>query len=149
MLPSGMVHCTYLFDVRLQFKKIKKKQHCILLSEDLFTFTNSVDPDEMQHYASVYLDEMQYYASVDPDEMQHYASADSDEMQHYASVDPDEMQHYAAFHLVLHCKCIHFTCLMVSQIQRIKFMMVTCNYTTTVAMLFLCAFKKRDRYIFI
>ena len=25
------------------------KKHCILLTEDLFTFTNSVDPDEMQH----------------------------------------------------------------------------------------------------
>ena len=28
------------------------KIYCILLSEDLFTFTNSVDPDEMQHDAA-------------------------------------------------------------------------------------------------
>ena len=28
------------------------KKYCILLSEDLFyLYTNSVDPDEMQHYA--------------------------------------------------------------------------------------------------
>ena len=32
------------------------KKYCILLSEDLFTFTNSVDPDEMQHYAAFHLD---------------------------------------------------------------------------------------------
>ena len=29
-----------------------QKKYCIPLSEDLFTFTNSVDPDEMQHNAS-------------------------------------------------------------------------------------------------
>ena len=28
---------------------------CIILSENLFTFTNSVDPDEMQHYAAFHL----------------------------------------------------------------------------------------------
>ena len=28
----------------------------ILLSEDLLTFTNRVDPDEMQHYAAFHLD---------------------------------------------------------------------------------------------
>ena len=27
----------------------------IFLSEDLFTFTNSADPDEMQHYAAFHL----------------------------------------------------------------------------------------------
>ena len=31
------------------------KIYCSLLSEDLFTLTNSVDPDEMQHYAEFYL----------------------------------------------------------------------------------------------
>ena len=32
-----------------------KQKYCILLSEDLFTFTNSVDPDEMHQYAAFYL----------------------------------------------------------------------------------------------
>ena len=31
------------------------KKYCVLLSEDLFTFTNDVDPDEMQHYAAFHL----------------------------------------------------------------------------------------------
>ena len=31
------------------------KKYCILLSEYLFTFTNSVDPDEMQHFAAFHL----------------------------------------------------------------------------------------------
>ena len=32
------------------------KNNCILLSEDLFfTFINSVDPDEMPHYAAFHL----------------------------------------------------------------------------------------------
>ena len=31
------------------------KKYCILLSEDFFTFTNSIDPDEMQHYAAFHL----------------------------------------------------------------------------------------------
>ena len=30
-------------------------KYCILLSEDLFTFTNSADSDEMQHYAAFHL----------------------------------------------------------------------------------------------
>ena len=47
----GMVHCTYIGVSRYNFK-IK---YCILLSEDLFTFTNSVDPDEMQHNAAFHL----------------------------------------------------------------------------------------------
>ena len=32
-----------------------KKKYCILLSEALFIFTNSVDLDEMQHYAAFHL----------------------------------------------------------------------------------------------
>ena len=31
------------------------KRYCILLSEDLFTLPNSVDPDEMQHYVEFHL----------------------------------------------------------------------------------------------
>ena len=31
------------------------KEFFILLSEDIFTFTNSVDPDEIQHYAAFHL----------------------------------------------------------------------------------------------
>ena len=31
------------------------QKHCILLSKDLFTFSNSVDPDEMQHCAAFHL----------------------------------------------------------------------------------------------
>ena len=34
---------------------ILSKQHCIILSNDLFTFTDSVDPDDMQHYAAFHL----------------------------------------------------------------------------------------------
>ena len=32
-----------------------KKKYCILFLKILFTFTNSVDPDEMQHYAAFHL----------------------------------------------------------------------------------------------
>ena len=32
-----------------------KKKYCILLSEDRFTFTNSVDPADMQHNAAFHL----------------------------------------------------------------------------------------------
>ena len=32
--------------------KMAAKKYCILLSEDLFTFTNSVDPDKMLHHAA-------------------------------------------------------------------------------------------------
>ena len=32
------------------------KKYCFLLSEIFFTFTNSVDPDEMQHCAAFHLD---------------------------------------------------------------------------------------------
>ena len=42
----GIVHCTYL---GVSGYNLKKKS-CIL-----FTFTNSVDPDEMQHYAAFHL----------------------------------------------------------------------------------------------
>ena len=31
------------------------KKYCIILSEDLFTLANSVDPNEMQHYAAFHL----------------------------------------------------------------------------------------------
>ena len=30
------------------------KQYCVLLSEDLFNFTNSIDPDKMCHFIWVY-----------------------------------------------------------------------------------------------
>ena len=50
-INHGKVHCTYLgvsgydcLDKILYF-----------LSEDFFTFTNSVDTDEMQHYAAFHL----------------------------------------------------------------------------------------------
>ena len=33
----------------------KRNIYCIILSEDLFTCTNSVDPDEMHHYAAFHL----------------------------------------------------------------------------------------------
>ena len=39
-----IVHCTYLGVQVIIFKT-----SCILLSRDLFTITNSVDPDEMPH----------------------------------------------------------------------------------------------------
>ena len=45
-----IVHCTYIGVSGYNLKK-----NCILLSEDLFTFINSVDPDEMQHYAAFHL----------------------------------------------------------------------------------------------
>ena len=31
------------------------KKYCIILSEDLFYLANSVDTDEMQHYAAIHL----------------------------------------------------------------------------------------------
>ena len=46
-----MVHCIYLGVAGYNFQK----KYCILLSEDLFTFTNSVDLDEMQYYAAFHL----------------------------------------------------------------------------------------------
>ena len=51
------------------FQKKKIVNFCLKM---FLTFTNSKDPDEMQHYD---------IANI---------------------VDPDEMQHYAAFHLGLH-----------------------------------------------
>ena len=30
-------------------------QNILYMSEDVFTFTNTVDPDEMQHYAAFHL----------------------------------------------------------------------------------------------
>ena len=36
--------------IRLFFLK-----YCILLSEDLLIFTNNVDPDKIQHYATFHL----------------------------------------------------------------------------------------------
>ena len=47
----GIVHYTYLGMSGYNFVK-----YCILSSEDLFTYTNSVDPDEMQHCAAFHLD---------------------------------------------------------------------------------------------
>ena len=46
----GIVHCTYLGVSGYNFQK-----KYILLSEDLFAFTNSVDPDEMPHNAAFHL----------------------------------------------------------------------------------------------
>ena len=46
----GIVHCTYLGVSGYNFFN-----NCIFLSENLFTFTNSVDPYEMQHYAAFHL----------------------------------------------------------------------------------------------
>ena len=31
------------------------KDYCIILSDDVFYFTYSIDPDEMQHYAAFHL----------------------------------------------------------------------------------------------
>ena len=43
-----IVHCTYLGCLVIFFQK-----YCILLSKDLFHLnTNTVDPDELQHYAA-------------------------------------------------------------------------------------------------
>ena len=42
-----MAHTTLL--------EISRHSSCILVSEDLFTFTHSVDPDEMQHYAAFHM----------------------------------------------------------------------------------------------
>ena len=46
-IKLGIVHCMYLGVSGYGFRK----KYCIFLFEDLFTFTNSVDLDEMQHYA--------------------------------------------------------------------------------------------------
>ena len=50
----------------------------ILYSFTFFTFTNSVDPDEILLYLKI------FFTFTN-------------------SIDPDVMQHYAAFHLGLHC----------------------------------------------
>ena len=44
------VHCTYL---GVSNSNLKKK--CISSLKVIFTFTNRVDPDEMQHYAAFHL----------------------------------------------------------------------------------------------
>ena len=48
---TSIVHCTYLgyMSRGIIFKKF------FFLSEDFFIFTNSVDPDEMQHFAAFHL----------------------------------------------------------------------------------------------
>ena len=43
----GIVHCTYLGVSDYNFQKN--------VGRSLFTFTNCVDPDEMQHYAAFHL----------------------------------------------------------------------------------------------
>ena len=43
----GIVHCTYLGESGYIFKK-----QIIFCLKLFFIFTNSVDPDEMQHYAA-------------------------------------------------------------------------------------------------
>ena len=43
----GLVHYTYLGVSGYTFKK-----YCVLSPEDFYTFTNSVDTEEMQHYAA-------------------------------------------------------------------------------------------------
>ena len=47
-----MVHCTFLgvSSYTCNFKK-----NHIVFSEDYFTFTKNVEPDEMQHYAAFHL----------------------------------------------------------------------------------------------
>ena len=45
-----IVDCTYLGGQVIIFKIF-----CIILSKDFFTFTNSVDHDEMQHNAAFHL----------------------------------------------------------------------------------------------
>ena len=45
-----IVFCEYLGVSGYNFQK-----YCISMSEDLFYLTNSVDPDEMQHYAASHL----------------------------------------------------------------------------------------------
>ena len=47
----GIVHCTYLGVSGYNLKKILIF-FCLYI---FFTFTNSVDPDEMQHYAAFHL----------------------------------------------------------------------------------------------
>ena len=46
----GIVHCTYLWVSDYNFKN-----KYLLFCLNLFTLTNSVDPDEMQHYAAFHL----------------------------------------------------------------------------------------------
>ena len=46
---------SFLFDTCPGVRVIIFTKYCILLSEDRFTFTNSIDPDEMQHYAAFHL----------------------------------------------------------------------------------------------
>ena len=46
----GIVHCTFIGVSGYNFKKILH-----FLSEDLFYFSNSVDPDEMPHDAAFHL----------------------------------------------------------------------------------------------
>ena len=45
------IHCTYL---GVSGHNFQTKILCVFFTED-FTLTNSVDPDEMQHYASFHL----------------------------------------------------------------------------------------------
>ena len=51
---TGVVHCTYLGVSVYNYQK-----YFILLSEDLFTFTNSVDPDKMQHNTRLGVSQLQ------------------------------------------------------------------------------------------
>ena len=46
----GIVHCTFLWVSGYNLKKI-----VLFCLKIFFTFTNSVDPDEMQHYAAFHM----------------------------------------------------------------------------------------------
>ena len=48
----GLVHCTYL---RVSGYYIIFEKYFLLSKELFFTFTNSVDPDEMPHYGAFHL----------------------------------------------------------------------------------------------
>ena len=48
----GIVHCTYL---GVSGYNLKEKNIVLFCLKIFFTFTNSVDPDEMQHYAAFHL----------------------------------------------------------------------------------------------
>ena len=55
-MDSGIVHCTYLGDQGITGYNLEKVMYpkIVFCLKIFLTFTNSVDPDEMQHFYAAF-----------------------------------------------------------------------------------------------
>ena len=57
-IKFGIVHCAYLWVSGFNFKNM----YFFLLKFIVFTYTKSVNPDEMQHFAAFHLGQISLFA---------------------------------------------------------------------------------------